>query len=185
MKPIDIYGLNLLVTPVLLLFFHWTHPKATWPKIIFISAPISWLLINSALALYPPDNGFVKVVYLFGGWLLLPPLCIVLCLLEWLAFTISGLPKDSPKLRAVGKSGGVLLGLLMVVFTAYGVFGRISATAALQSANFILKEHRYVPTQPNPPQWINGCWLIRYPHSTFEEIELDRNGRMSRIGGGP
>jgi|GEM_PF-1886185 len=185
MKPIDIYGMNLPVAPVLLLFFHWAQPKATWPKIIFISAPISWLLINSALALYPPDNGFVEVFYLFSGWLFLPIVCTGLCLLEWLVFKLSGLVKDSSPLRTVGKSGCVILGLLMVALTAYGLFGKISATTALKNADFILKEHQYLPTQPNPPEWTNDHWLIRYPHSTFEEIELDRNGRLSRIGSGP
>jgi len=185
MKPSDIYALNMLVAPVLLLFFHWAQPRATWLKITFISAPISWLLINSALKLDPPDNGFVAIVYFFGGWLLLPSVCIVLCLFEWLVFRILGIAKESPRLRLMGQSGCVILGLLMGAFTTYGLFGRIDATVALKNADFILKAHQYVPTQPNPPEWINGYWVIRYPHSTFGEIELDRNGRMSRIGNGP
>ena len=183
MPPADIYAWNILLAPVLLLFVHWARPKFSWLLVFFISAPVSWFLTNSLLWIDPPDNGFVSVVTMALGWIWLLPVCAFLWLLEWIGFKMLRISKDSPAIRVAGKVGSFSLGLLMLALTAYGFFGRISAATALERADYILKQNKYTPTQPDPPQWIDGHWVIRYPHSTFNVIGLDRNGHMSWIDG--
>ncbi len=175
--PSDIFIWNIILVPILLLFIRWAVQKLSWLAILIISLPTSWFLINALLWISPPDNPVAYTANMQLGWIFLLPLCGFCFLVEKLIFKVLRYTRTSSRIRFVGNVGSIVLGPVVLLFIGYGLFGRISSSAAVEISNQELRKQGKDPRTPESQKYNNGYWIIRYK-DPIDWIRIDRNGKF-------
>ncbi len=175
--PIEICLALVIVIPAGVCFAKW---KWEWTSMsaVFICAVLSWVYFFLAMNFDPPDNGFSNLFYLVTGWFWLLPVLFVL--LPVFAFAKRKVGRQ--RAAEVGSTGFIWCARLTIAILIWNVIGRPSENRAVQEARKELRRNGHEPVGRELPSYRQGHWVIRYPDSTFKEIGLTRNGRMSWIG---
>ena len=184
MTPIDAMFLLMVVVPVAFVFARFGIPWITW-KLIWILTPIaSWLIVNVALWLSPPDNGFTTTVQILLGWLWMLPVMVALWLLQ--AFIVYFAPRlpATPSFQRTSRVGLYVTAAIAAMLLLYGMFGWISSERAIQVATRQLTRMGHPPqTQPHAT-WSSYHWTVRFGNAEGPFIDVSRNGDLLGGGGG-
>ncbi|MBK1815239.1 hypothetical protein JIN84_06420 [Luteolibacter yonseiensis] len=180
--PSEILLSLYLLIPVAIVAFHWRNAVG-WVWSSVACAALSWLFSNTAMFLYPPDNGLANFVTFVMGWFwMLPPL--------WLLLSVDSIIQRiwmrSSRLPLRRHLGGVVfrhVSIISLVIMSWGMLGWMSRDRAVVEAGRELSERGYQIVGPEEAVFSKGRWIVRYPESDFGEICLTRNGRMAWIGG--
>lgn len=183
MRPIEYFVISpiilLVLTPIYRIKVEWVK----WWHLFAGAAAASWVMSNAALLVDAPDNGVAYAASMIVGWIIYPILLLPVWILDLAARRVIPTLRQKPELSAGvnaivnGAHWVVALGLV------YGLFGWIPEGGALVAARKELIERGYTIIGEPRPRWVWGEWRIEYPESDFSQITLDRNGRMTSIGG--
>ncbi len=177
--PIEIYLFLVVVIPLGVCFAKWGYDM-TWLKATFLCACLSWVYFNLWMGkLYPPDNGFANLVYFVSGWFWLLPIFALCAIGFWFADRRWPTIKDS----GFAQCGALVCAGITAVIVLWNLGGWMSEDRAVTEARQQLSQRGYEPKGREIPEYQRGHWTVRYPDTDFGEIRLDRNGRMSWIGG--
>lgn len=180
MTPIDALYLLLIVVPVGLVFARFCLPGVSWPHIWLLTPAASWLIVNLALWLDPPDNGAAYVVSTFLGWIWSLPVLLVLWVSQALLICLAPRLPAMRSTQRAAKAGLYATSTLALVFLIYGLFGWIGSDRAIAVAMRFVS--RMGPPSQSAPHatWSWFQWHVRFEDGSF--VDVSRNGRL--LGGG-
>ena len=177
--PIDLYLVLVLVVPLGVCFGKWRY-GIKWPVAAIVCGALSWIYFNLwMLEFDPPGNGFAQVFYLISGWFWLLPAFIGFLFV----FRCAERRLSRELQQKIGSLGFMLCFLVTVGVVGWNLFGAMGEQRAVAEARQQLEKRGLEPIGRALPEYEDGHWIVRYPDTSFKEIRLTRNGRMSWIGG--
>lgn len=179
LTPIEFYLTLAIVIPLGICFAKWKYSHR-WIAAAAICAALSWIYFNLWMGLLdPPDNGFANFVYFVSGWFWLLPIFGVL----FLIFRLMERCISEPIRLKIGTVGFSVCSIFALLVLVWNFSGRMSMDRAITEARYQLRQRGHEPVGRELPTYEDGHWIVRYPDSSFGEIRLTRNGKMSWIGG--
>lgn len=175
LTPIEFYLTLTIVIPIGVCFAKWKYSHLRISAAA-ICAGFSWIYFNLWMRILdPPENGFAIFFYLVSGWFWLLPIFGIFFLIFRLMERFISEPIRL-KIGTVGLSVCSTFALLVLI---WNFFGRMSMDRAITEARYQLHQHGHEPVGREIPIYEDGHWIVRYPDSSFGEIRLTRNGKMS------